>query len=95
MNVNPNIAVEDRLLNLEEAARRAHVAASTLRQMLYRGAGPTAIKLPGSNRWRFRAADIDAWFDTGVVKRRTKSAAAVKPGIKSAAKRVVEEATAK
>jgi predicted DNA-binding transcriptional regulator AlpA len=68
MNVNPNIAVEgDCLLNLEEAARRARVGASTLRQMLYRGAGPTAIKLPGSNRWRFRAADIDAWFDAGVV----------------------------
>ena len=68
MNINPNIPVEgDCLLNLEEAARRAHIAASTLRQMLYRGAGPTAIKLPGSNRWRFRAADIDAWFDAGVV----------------------------
>ena len=68
MHINPNIPVEgDYLLNLEEAARRAHIAASTLRQILYRGAGPTAIKLPGSNRWRFRAADIDAWFDAGVV----------------------------
>ena len=68
MTINPNIPVEDdRLLNLEEAAHRARIAASTLRQILYRGAGPIAIKLPGSNRWRFRAADIDAWFDAGVV----------------------------
>jgi predicted DNA-binding transcriptional regulator AlpA len=64
--------MEDRLLNLEEAARRARIAASTLRQILYRGAGPTAIKLPGSNRWRFRAADIDAWIAAGVVERRPK-----------------------
>jgi predicted DNA-binding transcriptional regulator AlpA len=84
MNTNPNIPVEDRLLNLEEAAHRARIAASSLRQMLYRGAGPTAIKLPGSNRWRFRATDIDAWITSGIVKRR----------IKSAAKRVAEEARA-
>ena len=77
MNVNPNIPVEDDcLLNLEEAARRARIAASTLRQMLYRGAGPTAIKLPSSNRWRFRPADIDAWIDAGVVKPRQRTEAA-------------------
>jgi predicted DNA-binding transcriptional regulator AlpA len=76
MNVNPNIAVEDRLLNLEEAARRARIAASTLRAILYRGGGPTAIKLPSSNRWRFRASDIDAWIDAGVVKRRQATKAA-------------------
>jgi len=76
MNVNPNIPVEDRLLNLEEAAHRARIAASTLRAILYRGAGPTAIKLPGSNRWRFRERDIDAWFAAGVVNARQATEAA-------------------
>jgi predicted DNA-binding transcriptional regulator AlpA len=95
MNVNPNIPIEgDRLLDLKEAAHRTRFAVSTLRAILYRGAGPTAIKPPGSNRWRFRATDIDAWIDAGVVKRRSKSAGVVKPRIKSAAKRVAEGARA-
>jgi predicted DNA-binding transcriptional regulator AlpA len=75
MNIDPNIPGEDRLLNLEEAACRARIAASTLRAILYRGAGPTAIKLPGSNRWRFRERDIDAWFDAGVVNAKQTEAA--------------------
>jgi predicted site-specific integrase-resolvase len=77
MNINLNIPVEgDCLLNLEEAAHRARIAASTLRQILYRGAGPIAIKLPGSNRWRFRATDIEAWFEAGVVNARQVTEAA-------------------
>jgi excisionase family DNA binding protein len=56
----PSIPVPgDRLLNLAEAAARLHVGQSTLRQMLYGGGGPIAVKLPGSNRWRFRASDVD------------------------------------
>jgi hypothetical protein len=89
MNVNPNISVEgDRLLDLKETAHRARFAVSTLRAILYRGAGPIGLKPPGSNRWRFRATDVEAWLAAGVVKRRqaTKS--------KTAAKRVAEEARA-
>ena len=94
MNVNPNIAVEgDRLLDLKEAAHRTRFAVSTLRAILYRGAGPIGIKPPGSNRWRFRATDVEAWLAAGVVKRRTKSAGVVKRRTKSktAAEHVAQE----
>jgi predicted DNA-binding transcriptional regulator AlpA len=93
MTINPNIPVEDRLLDLKEVAHRTRFAVSTLRAILYRGAGPTAIKPPGSNRWRFRASDVDSWINNGVVKRRIKSAA-VKPRIKTAAKQATEEVRA-
>jgi hypothetical protein len=53
------------LLNLAEAARRLDMGQSTLRQKLYAGIGPVAIKLPGSDRWRFRPRDIDAYVQAG------------------------------
>ena len=49
------------LFNLAEAATRLHMGQSTLRAKLYDGLGPVAIKLPGSNRWRFRPRDLDEY----------------------------------
>jgi Helix-turn-helix domain len=53
------------LLNLREAAKRLRVGESTLRKKIYAGLGPTAIKLPGSDRWKFRPADFDAYERSG------------------------------
>lgn len=55
------------LLNLAEAAAWLGVGQSTLRQKLYRGEGPAAIKLPGSDRWRFRPCDLDLYLNANVV----------------------------
>jgi hypothetical protein len=55
------------LLNLAEAAAWLSVGQSTLRQKLYRGEGPAAIKLPGSDRWRFRPCDLDFYLNANVV----------------------------
>jgi predicted DNA-binding transcriptional regulator AlpA len=54
----------DRLLSLREAADRAHMGASTLRQALYAGHGPPGLKTPGSNRWRFWRSELDAWINS-------------------------------
>ena len=65
---SPSIPVSaDRLLSLSEAARKLNVGKSTLRQKLYSGCGPVAIKLPGSNRWRFRPRDLDAYERNGEI----------------------------
>jgi hypothetical protein len=61
--VSPN----DRLLNLAEAATRLRMGQSTLRQALYDDRGPVAIKLPGSDRWRFRPSDLEAYVKAGEV----------------------------
>jgi Helix-turn-helix domain len=53
------------LLDLREAAKRLRMGESTLRQKLYAGQGPVAIKLPHSDRWRFRPADLDAYERAG------------------------------
>jgi hypothetical protein len=60
---SPSIPVlaNERLLTLAEAATRLRMGQSTLRQALYDGRGPVAIKLPGSDRWRFRPRDLDAY----------------------------------
>jgi hypothetical protein len=55
------------LLNLREAARRLRMGESTLRQKLYAGVGPVAIKLPNSDQWKFRPADIDAYERAGEI----------------------------
>jgi predicted DNA-binding transcriptional regulator AlpA len=55
------------LLNLAEAAAWLGIGQSTLRQKLYRGEGPPAIKLPGSDRWRFRPCDLDAYIQASVL----------------------------
>jgi hypothetical protein len=41
---------------------------STLRQKLYAGLGPVAIKLPGSDRWRFRPHDLDEYATGGEIR---------------------------
>jgi hypothetical protein len=40
---------------------------STLRQKLYAGVGPVAIKLPNSDRWKFRPSDLDAYERAGEI----------------------------
>ena len=61
--VSPN----DRLRNLAEAAAWLRMGQSTLRQALYEGRGPRAVKLPGSDRWRFRPSDLEAYVKAGEV----------------------------
>ena len=61
--VSPN----DRLRNLAEAAAWLRMGQSTLRQALYEGRGPRAVKLPGSDRWRFRPSDLEAYVKAGEI----------------------------
>jgi excisionase family DNA binding protein len=61
--VSPN----DRLRNLAEAAEWLRIGQSTLRQALYEGRGPRAVKLPGSDRWRFRPSDLEAYVKAGEI----------------------------
>ena len=61
--VSPN----DRLRNLAEAATWLGLGQSTLRQALYEGRGPRAVKLPGSDRWRFRPSDLEAYVKAGEI----------------------------
>ena len=44
---------------------------------LYEGRGPRAVKLAGSDRWRFRPSDLEAYVKAGEVsaKRRLMSEA--------------------
>jgi hypothetical protein len=57
----------DPLLDLREAAKRLRMGESTLRQKIYAGLGPVGIKLPGSDRWKFRPADLDAYERAGEI----------------------------
>ena len=61
--VSPN----DRLRNLAEAAAWLGMGQSTLRQALYEGRGPRAVKLAGSDRWRFRPSDLEAYVKAGEI----------------------------
>jgi Helix-turn-helix domain len=61
--VSPN----DRLRNLAEAAAWLGMGQSTLRQALYEGRGPRAVKFPGSDRWRFRPRDLEAYVKAGEI----------------------------
>ena len=67
--ISPSIPVStnDRLLNLSEAAAWLRMGQSTLRQALYERRGPRAIKLPGSDRWRFRPSDLEAYVKAGEI----------------------------
>jgi predicted DNA-binding transcriptional regulator AlpA len=67
----------DPLVNLAQAAKWLSLGQSTLRQKLYEGEGPTAIKLPGSDRWRFRPSDLAAYVEKSKVVPVAKSAAAL------------------
>ena len=71
------------LLNLAEAARRLGMGQSTLRQKLYEGIGPVAIKLPGSDRWRFRPSDLEAYVKAGEL------SPAAEPGVEAKCEEVV------
>jgi hypothetical protein len=42
---------------------------STLRQLLYAGNGPPALKRPASNRWLFWEGEFDEWLESGRVNR--------------------------
>jgi hypothetical protein len=55
------------LLNLAEAAAWLGIGQSTLRLRLYEGKGPISIRLPGSDRWRFRVSDLTAYVEGSVV----------------------------
>jgi predicted DNA-binding transcriptional regulator AlpA len=55
------------LLNLAEAAAWLRIGQSTLRQKLYAGHGPPAIKLAGSDRWRFRPSDLEDFIKAGEI----------------------------
>ena len=79
---SPSIPVptNDRLLNLAEAAMRLRMGRSTLRQALYDGRGPVAIKLPGSDRWRFRPYDLDAYVKGGEISLVTEAEVEAKTG---------------
>jgi hypothetical protein len=68
MNTHSDIPAEgDRLRTFGEACRRLNLGSTTLREKLRAGIGPKAIKLPGSNRWRFRDKDLDAYEEANVV----------------------------
>jgi hypothetical protein len=61
------VSTNERLLNLAEAATWLRMGQSTLRQALYEDRGPVAIKLPGSDRWRFRPSDLEAYVKAGEI----------------------------
>lgn len=76
------IAAGDRILTAAEVASYARIGLSTLRQYLYAGVGPPGFKPGGkigSNRWKFRRADVDAWLDASRIVRRPR------PGVKTSA----------
>ncbi|RUV05563.1 DNA-binding protein [Mesorhizobium sp. M1A.F.Ca.IN.020.06.1.1] len=50
----------DPLLTTEQVARRYNYHPQSLRNLLAKGKGPKAIKLPGG-RIRYRASDLLAW----------------------------------
>ena len=66
-NVIPLSTTTERLLNLAEAAQRLRIGESTLRWKIYKGLGPRAFKLPGSDQWKFRPADLDAYVEAAEV----------------------------
>ena len=68
-HTSPSLPVlkNERLLNLAEAATRLRMGQSTLRQALYEGRGPRAVKFPGSDRWRFRPSDLEAYVKAGEI----------------------------
>ena len=67
--ISPSIPIStnDRLRNLAEAATWLGMGRSTLRQALYEGRGPRAVKLPGSDRWRFRPSDLEDYVHAGEI----------------------------
>jgi Helix-turn-helix domain len=78
--------VSESLLNLSEAAKRLRIGESTLRQKLYAGLGPVAIKLPGSDRWRFRPHDLDEYATAGEIRPAASVVPASEPAPKVVAK---------
>ena len=58
-----------RLIVLREAAARGHMHQETLRSLLLAGKGPPALKRPGSKHWLFWTSEVDAWLESGRVKK--------------------------
>ncbi len=69
-----DVAEGDRIMTLAEVAAYARMGKSTIRQAIYAGRGPMGFKAPGSDRWRFRRAAVDAWLDAGQSKRAPRAA---------------------
>lgn len=57
----------DRLLTREEVATLLGVTTASLRNMAYRGTGPTCIRL-GHRTVRYRQVDVDRWIERHVVR---------------------------
>ena len=87
--VSPN----DRLRNLAEAAAWLGMGQSTLRQALYEGRGPRAVKFPGSDRWRFRPSDLEAYVKAGEIS--PKQGMAAEAEAKTRSRREVREKSVK
>jgi predicted DNA-binding transcriptional regulator AlpA len=67
------IAPGERIMLTSEVAAYCRIGLSTLRQYLHAGIGPPGFKPGGrlgSNRWKFRRADVDAWLDASRIVRR-------------------------
>ena len=51
--------------SISRKRRRGSVWADHAATELYEGSRPGAIKLPGSDRWRFRPSDLEAYVKAG------------------------------
>jgi hypothetical protein len=70
------------LLDINQAAAELGIKPGTLRQKLYDGVGPAAIKLPHSDRWRFRPSAIADYKSASEILPKTANAAASIPASK-------------
>jgi predicted DNA-binding transcriptional regulator AlpA len=73
MKQNDAKPIENEIMLISEVASYCRLGVSTLRQYLYAGCGPPGFKPGGrigSNRWKFRRADVDAWLDASRIVRR-------------------------
>lgn len=65
------IGVSAELWSIDEAARYLSISASSLRQMLAQGNGPSYIPIgPRGGKKKFRKSDIDAWLDSRCVRQK-------------------------
>ncbi|UDL88111.1 helix-turn-helix domain-containing protein [Mesorhizobium sp. PAMC28654] len=64
--MTPRDAIDDPLLTTDQVAERYNFHPQSLRNLLAKGKGPKAIKLPGG-RIRYRASDLLAWEVSGIA----------------------------
>jgi predicted DNA-binding transcriptional regulator AlpA len=64
--MSTRIAFDDPLLSTSQVAERYGYHPQSLRNLLSKGKGPKAIKLPGG-RIRYRASDLLAWELSGIA----------------------------